>query len=159
MPRITEEELSTAIAKVRDELLAAGRYGSATEINAGYCDDFCSDVYEELGGVGLCENEGGLATVGIDGFMTHEDDEPVAFDRDLVRRAWPAFVPPPGMDWDDMDRLAADANFSCGTHVWIARDGRHYDAEAPQGVENPLDLPFFVRVVSSWRDERPSPSP
>jgi hypothetical protein len=28
-------------------------------------------------------------------------------------------------------------------HMWIYYDGKHYDAEEPEGVENPWDLPIF----------------
>lgn len=30
-------------------------------------------------------------------------------------------------------------------HVWIACEGRHYDAECPDGVTDYRDLPFFRR--------------
>lgn len=32
---------------------------------------------------------------------------------------------------------------SSGGHVWMTVEGRHYDAEAPEGVDFFLDLPFF----------------
>mgnify|MGYP006289626547 CR=1 FL=1 len=30
-------------------------------------------------------------------------------------------------------------------HTWIMYDGRHYDAERPEGVDDYHDLPFFER--------------
>lgn len=30
-------------------------------------------------------------------------------------------------------------------HTWIAWNGRHYDAERPEGVDDYHDLPFFTR--------------
>lgn len=33
-------------------------------------------------------------------------------------------------------------------HYWVLYNGRHYDAEAPEGVENWRDLPFFRRIDS-----------
>lgn len=30
-------------------------------------------------------------------------------------------------------------------HVWIFYNGKHYDAECPEGVTNFMDLPFFKR--------------
>lgn len=33
-----------------------------------------------------------------------------------------------------------------GDHVWISYKDKHYDAEVPTGVEDPLDLPFFDRI-------------
>ena len=32
-------------------------------------------------------------------------------------------------------------------HVWVEYHGRHYDAECPNGVKNPLNLPIFRRVL------------
>jgi hypothetical protein len=32
------------------------------------------------------------------------------------------------------------------THVWVFHNGKHYDAEAPQGVDNWFDLPIFKRI-------------
>ena len=29
------------------------------------------------------------------------------------------------------------------SHIWIYYNGKHYDAEEPNGVENPWDLPIF----------------
>jgi hypothetical protein len=31
-------------------------------------------------------------------------------------------------------------------HVWVEYNGKHYDAEVPTGVNDPLDLPFFARI-------------
>jgi hypothetical protein len=36
-----------------------------------------------------------------------------------------------------------DADGRIGGHVWTVFHGRHYDAEAPYGVDDPQELPFF----------------
>jgi hypothetical protein len=36
-------------------------------------------------------------------------------------------------------------------HCWVQHEGRHYDAEAPDGVEDWQDLPIFKRVRGSKR--------
>jgi hypothetical protein len=33
-----------------------------------------------------------------------------------------------------------------GGHCWVFLEGKHYDSEVPQGVENFFDLPFFQRA-------------
>lgn len=38
-------------------------------------------------------------------------------------------------------------------HTWIVKDGVHYDAEVPQGVEHASKLPIFKRY-RVWRKER-----
>lgn len=32
-------------------------------------------------------------------------------------------------------------------HAWVELAGKHYDAEAVRGVDNPLQLPFYQRVI------------
>ena len=38
-----------------------------------------------------------------------------------------------------------DETYSSFAHAWIEFNGKHYDAECPEGVENPEELPFFKR--------------
>lgn len=47
----------------------------------------------------------------------------------------------------DSGDLIHDGESASYWHVWIYHDGRHYDAEAPDGVSDWEELPFFVR----WR--------
>jgi len=152
---VTPTELTAAIVAVRDRLVADGRYDGFAAINAGYCGDFADDVQDFLGRSPVCAEP---YQVGVEGFMESEDDEPTVMDRALLAEHWPDVVPPQGLDWDDVDALAARASFSCGTHTWLCLAGRHYDAEAPDGVDNFFDLPFFSRIVASWvEDSAPQP--
>lgn len=32
-------------------------------------------------------------------------------------------------------------------HAWVELAGKHFDAEAVRGVDNPLQLPFYQRVI------------
>jgi hypothetical protein len=59
-------------------------------------------------------------------------------------------APPEGLSWDDLDHLSCFGSFSPGTHIWLFLDGRHYDAEAPEGVGSFYELPFFQRYIASW---------
>jgi hypothetical protein len=39
-----------------------------------------------------------------------------------------------------------DSNgYTSHAHKWIFYDGKHYDAECPEGVKNPSKLPIFQR--------------
>lgn len=40
-----------------------------------------------------------------------------------------------------------------GIHGWAEIDGKHYDAEAPEGVDDPRDLAFFKRDPSMWNGD------
>jgi hypothetical protein len=147
---ITPEMLTKAILDVRDELLSSGQYATAAAINSGYCTDFADDVFERFGR----DAHDCLDQLGIDNFMKPAADDVFnngyPMDRELLLAYWPEVVPTQGMSWEDLDRLSADADFGAGTHVWIHLGKKFYDAEAPEGVDNFFELPFFQRVISSW---------
>ena len=39
-----------------------------------------------------------------------------------------------------------------GYHVWLYIDGKHYDSECVEGVDNPFKLPFFERSFCMYTD-------
>lgn len=141
------------IREIRKIYVQTGKARSFRDINRGWCDNFASDVIESFGGSLatrlLDVSPASFQTVGNDDFG---DGRP--FDRKLLRRFWPKVIPPLGMTWDHLDQLSEEAGFGNGTHVWLTDERLHYDAECPQGVENFLDLPFFRRVIDSWRKKR-----
>lgn len=152
----TAQQLTAAIEIIRDRLLSEG-VESVEAINAGRCGCVVSDVAEELGGLDVFYALG-MSEMGIEQLMLHSDDEPCGFDRALVAKHWPEIQPPEGMDWDDLDAVATFCNFDAGTHEWIVFNGCHYDAEAPAGVANLWELPFFRRCIQSWQNS-PAPAP
>jgi hypothetical protein len=155
-------ELPAAIRAVIKRLLETGRAKSGVEINsgaarAGNCEDFISRVYQELGGIERAYAFG-IAEMGVEALLQFDPVEDFGgegkpFDRELISQHWPNVVPPTGLSWADMDRLSAYASFSGGTHVWMLYEGKHFDCECPDGVENPFELPLFQRVISSWQAE------
>lgn len=79
-----------------------------------------------------------------------EDQAPTASEL-----AWlTAAEPPAGIDWHDLDILGFHENSL--NHFWLLLNGRHYDAEAPNGVDDLFDLPIVRRVlVQLLTDRRP----
>ena len=138
-----------------EKLAESGEHVNSGAAPGGCCSDFADAVAENLGGVRAADALG-VEQLGIDNFhvvnATFDEGRPI--DRQLLARHWPKVLPPEGLSWDDLDRLSEDAGFSSGTHVWLTMDGLHYDAEAPEGVENFFELPFFRRVVAAWVVER-----
>lgn len=86
-------------------------------INSGLCADFADALTKNFGM--------GTMVVGIDDLFD-EFGELALFS-----------TAAPGIDWDCLERIGAPSELS---HSWILFDGRHYDAEAPDGVGNPFDL-------------------
>lgn len=166
MTKPIEELLPETIRLELVRWLADAPGTTASDINRGEgahgcCADFRSDIYERLGGVREAYALG-LYDVGIDSFMECDDDgECNAFDVGLLGKHWPQVVPPAGMSWEDLDQMALVCGFSAGTHEWIVLNNRHFDAETPDGVDNFFDLPYFQRVVESYRAEvlQASPTP
>jgi hypothetical protein len=38
-----------------------------------------------------------------------------------------------------------NSSYRSSSHKWVYYQGKHYDAECPEGVKNPRNLPFFER--------------
>jgi hypothetical protein len=51
--------------------------------------------------------------------------------------------------------ILAPADETLPGHAFYTFDGRHYDAEAPEGVEDWRQLPIFLRAVDAERDTQP----
>ena len=164
MTNPAEAQLTEAIQLELARWLADAPGTTARDINRGQgahgcCSDFVCDVYERLGGIDSAY-ELGLSEIGVDNFMDRDEDgECATFDQDLIKEHWPLVVPPEGMTWDDLSKMALTCGFSAGTHEWIHLNGRHYDSETPNGVDNFFDLPFFKRVIDSYHCEISPPSP
>lgn len=78
-----------------------------------------------------------------------------AWDVPLIARLFPASAPTHGLSWDE-------AAMSVPAHCWIALDGRHHDAECPEGVGNLFELPIVRREMerlAAERDAAPAPGP
>jgi len=137
------------IAGLVARFLAEDRAKDAYEINCGSCQDFAEELVRELDRQGLGSD---ACEIWVDDLLLGEamDDDRGQFDRVRIERDHPSLVPPEGLSWDDMDRLAEEYGFAGGTHVWVVIEGRHYDAEAPAGVDNAFDLPFFRRSIEDF---------
>jgi hypothetical protein len=160
MARNIRSVLSEAIKATLAAWLAGGKAADGAQVNSGAarggcCSDFASEVTARLGGPVIVDAMG-ISRLRIDAFQVVDPDETIGrpFDRELIARHWPQVKPPLDIDWEQLDRLSEDAGFSGLTHTWLELDGLHYDAEAPDGVENFFDLPFLQRLVMAWKTER-----
>ena len=147
--------ITAAIYKLRADYVCDGNYESIQAINSGGCEDFASDIHELIGRPPessdfLIIDPSFFLQPPLDG---ESDNWGFPLNRDSLRAEWPSVVPPAGMDWDDLDHISAFGNFFSGTHIWIFAQGKHYDAEAPEGVSAPFELPFFQRIIKRWIKE------
>lgn len=53
-------------------------------------------------------------------------------------------IAPPGMTLADSEQQGILANLD---HIWLVKDGRHYDGAHPDGVDTPFELRLFRQVA------------
>ncbi|WP_455233046.1 hypothetical protein [Geopseudomonas aromaticivorans] len=141
--------LPDLIRQQRIEFIERERFAAPSfrAINDGQCDEFAVDLILRARKAGvpgefvdLCNEQ---LMRGLDGDLDEND----VWDWTLLTRHWNT-APPAGLSAEDVDGL------EFGHHVWVFHEGRHYDAECPDGVENLFDLPIFRRTIVRALNER-----
>lgn len=134
-------DLPGTIRMMIDVYLSAPNTNCRTvkEINLGACMDFAEDVIEKCGGA---TNDLYLLDTG------HFYDDDVNGDHQYPNVIQTVH----GGVWckeslDEYGYPPDPENTHIGIHQWIFYKGKHYDAEAPDGVDSPWDLPFFDRQI------------
>ena len=115
---------------------------SAREINNGYCMDFSKILlkdpnlpkgkYFEVNSYMFAKDitRNSLGTIIR---MTHNWS--------YLKNQW-GIMPPKGLTEEEVDDILF------GDHFWITDGKKHYDAEAPDGVDNFFDLPIFKHDIN-----------
>lgn len=114
------------------------------QINNGLCVEFAEDLLDQLGGYGPETYE-----LHTDNFFNLMGDKgsTAAFKDENGKYYFENY----GVFPSDLD---PDGFYDVGVHVWLYHQGKHYDAEAPNGVTNFLDLPLFKRAINRYRRKR-----
>lgn len=119
------------------------------DINNGHCDIFAEDVIEKMGG--YSDN---LYTLSDDMIFNMRDIE-------MAEENWTGkLIKTKYAIWsENMLNMYGyppipleDINEE-GSHVWIYYNGKHYDAECPEGVKNWCSLPIFRKLFESIKKE------
>jgi hypothetical protein len=116
-----------AIKELREKMLADNRFTEYSHINSGLCENFSEELAKAFPG---------SYTIGVEEFQTPD----CKFDWPLLAK-WGISLPT-GMTEEDLDAL------DIGGHLWLTFEGRHYDAECPEGVNSFFDLPYFQRQMT-----------
>ncbi len=137
---VTPQIMSATIRRVADEYVADGSVACLYDIGNGHCENFAYDVLDQLHDYGVdphaIGDPSGVQVYGTEDFW--EDDFYVSTDR--IRAAGETL--PPNVPEETLKQVLGGA-----THVWLKFQDRYYDAEAPEGVERFLELPFFARYI------------
>lgn len=130
-------DLTNLIITVRSEFLEKGICNSYSEINSGFCVDFVDEIEDRFSGKfeTLTTNIFNPSDERIKEYLkqTYNDTiitkDSVCWSKNMLDE----------YGYPDTDLLDEEPP----AHIWIYYNGKHYDAEAPNGVDNPWDLPIF----------------
>lgn len=137
----SSEELTAAIAAHIKTYIEDGRAPNAYEINNGLCEDFAEEVVHHF----VPRETDQFFTIWADNLTVDGDGE--EWDIPLIEQHWAASKPTHGLTWEDV------AN-EIPSHCWIILNGRHYDAECPQGVDNFFELPLLQKGMANLAGKR-----
>lgn len=118
------------ILSLREEYLVSGQAVSIRDINNGLCVQFAEEIEHQIPESEACSNDFYMVELD-DGWNGDGKDQ---WDIELLNKA-NAFIPAP-YTLDMVNKIR-------GYHRWVEYEGKHYDAEAPEGVVNFFDLPIF----------------
>lgn len=141
--------LKEIIKRLRDKYVKDPRIPEITtyfDINRGYCEEIAYRTFEEYEKLVYT----GAEVLGTENFYV-EDYEPgyEEFDWELLKSHWPREYE---RNYKNPDCALEVYKGAC--HVWVYLDGKHYDSEAPEGVDNFFELPFFRRYEVQYLRER-----
>jgi len=139
-PAPAPQELAAAIRAAVGRLLER-LPGGILQVNDGHCGDVAEAAVRA---VGIRESARYRIVDTVD-FCIFGDPETCRFDARTLRRRWPRSRPPAPLTWRGLNALGLQ---DCG-HVWLVLDGRHHDADVPDGVDSIFDLPLFRRNLAS----------
>lgn len=111
------------------------------DINLGACMDFAEDIIEKCGGETrdfYMLDTGMFYDDNLEGEPDHQYQNTIeTVDGGVWNKdALDEYGYPPDPQHDHV-----------GIHQWVFYKGKHYDAEAPDGVDSPWKLPFFDRQI------------
>lgn len=138
--RFSRKQIADAIRATLDEYVRGKVVRCAFDVGSGSCEEFAGDVLEKLHGFSgwqVRERDGNAQSLGSEDLL---EDDGVA---DLAKWRRVGAHIPLRIERRELLSLLADP------HVWIydLETKLHHDAEMPNGVKNPLDLPFFARKM------------
>jgi|TARA_R110002167_G_scaffold31876_2_gene104210 hypothetical protein len=130
---------------------------SLEEINKGYCDEISYNVIKDVVGE---NNYTSLADELYDGMVIQDIEDNTVYEID-DGVFWSDKISDYGYNGDywiikNLKKLGCP-NFNLESlntfmlkgHVWVYYNGKHYDAEAFNGVKNFWDLPIYQRQLKS----------
>ena len=115
------------------------------QINDGLCIEFAADVIDKMSGY-----KDNLFELSDDMIFAHTDP-------DFAKENWTGGLIETEygvwskimLDMYGYPPIPLEEVTHSGSHIWVYYNGKHYDAEAPEGVNNWTDLPIFKKLFES----------
>lgn len=137
--------LTDAILRVRQQYNDNGT--DTKQIGAGECKNFAHDVLQLWAGSQDEKGENHQVVETLN-FVIQEGDDVVDWDWTLLENHW-GITPPADYSREVLTSVAQHEP----NHVWITSEGRHFDAESPNGENSFFDLMFFKRWLESIKNK------
>lgn len=121
------------IIRLREKMIKENKHlgcDSPYQINNGWCDEFCrelEDLFKDGRGLEIANFTDYHKTGSNDTWARNEDGEY------LINF------------WGKCNTSLSPTLFEY--HIWFYFNGKHYDAECPEGVENFMELPIFKKRI------------
>lgn len=130
--------ISDSICDLSYKYIEEYDYEDERDINSGDCELFADELIELISEKNNSINIRKMSTCD---FTTNEVlDSECIFDKEKLESFF-------GFDFsDELVKFMSDSN--PGYHVWIFAEGKHYDCESVDGVDNPFELEFFERSLA-----------
>ena len=136
----TVNNLQNIISKI-GERYSKEHNKSPQQLNSGDCEDIAYDVIEQIGG------ETPNTFIVDDGWFWDVDE--ISNYKTLSGEYWNVNnlkkYGNPYFGYDKLDKLDLNG------HVWIYSDGKHYDVETINGVDNFWYLPIYQRQLAKLK--------
>lgn len=135
--------ISTIVTAVRDRYIESGAANTPEQLNNGYCVNIAEDLEMIIKSI---TTTGKITMLTTDDLIKETDAEDGwvsgGFDTYDLNQCLMYDSPPPfNLSGEQLGKIIT------GYHAWIYADGKHYDAECPEGVGNLFDLPIHKRAI------------
>lgn len=120
---------------------------STKQINDGYCMNFAEDVVNKIG---FENSNGGFHRVYSEYLYDYDnlgfyDGEQIFDDGNLVKWNKTSVN-----QYGGLPKINNIEEYEPDTHVWLYLNGKHYDAENPNGVNKWYELNFYKRDLAKF---------
>lgn len=146
------EMLSAAIKSVTQTWISEGLAASGKDIadtSAIACQDsFYQAVLLHLGASKV--KEMGVSILSMADLFKPDSEWQISLCRMTIGASCADQKLPDGLCWDDIYDVSAAAGWLESKATWITMSNRHFDAEAPEGVDHIFKLPVFSRDINDY---------